>query len=237
MHPANLEGERASKLDNMMSRVYRYARDLQSDLVFIPPLNQPQSVPGSDFVIQEKGTRAVAIIKPPAVVDDTARRNNAVQYGSIQIPNGYQPPKQKARAVNEPFGQDNSAHAHDSVHHLSDQPQISPTSQVIAVINANPPLQPLESTDHASMPSMYGVNYIQNHHYWQQTWHNTNILGTRGMGPSSFSPYQYLGQPSYYATPFDQTAMGDNAWHGYAYSSFQDTGCEWYRNDGRSGAL
>ena len=233
MHPANLEGEQALKLDKMMPKGYRYARDLQSDLVFIPPLNHPQNVPGSDFVIQKKGTRAVAIIRPPAAMNDTARRNNAVQHGLTRTANGYQPPEQNTLASDASVRQYNSANADQSVHHLSDQPQMSPTSRVITAINAKPPSQPLESADHDSVPSMYGVNYTQNHYDWQQTWHNTDVPGAGGMDSSYFSPHQYFGLPQYFGMPFDQTVTWDDVRYNSAYAFFQDT---WYGGHGTDGS-
>lgn len=65
LHPANLDAEQSAKLDEMMPIGYRYARELQQDLVFIPPLNHPQVPPGSQFVLQKGGTHAVPIIRPP----------------------------------------------------------------------------------------------------------------------------------------------------------------------------
>ncbi len=65
LHPANLGAQQSAKLDEMMPNGYRYARGLQQDLGFIPPLNHPQVPPGSHLVLQKRGTRPVPIIRPP----------------------------------------------------------------------------------------------------------------------------------------------------------------------------
>jgi len=225
LHPANFEAEQSAKLDNMMPKGYRYARDLQSDLVFIPPLNHPQGIPGNDFVIQKKGTHAVAIIKPPTAVNEATVRNVGVQHKLSQVTDSYQPSEQNALTANGSLRQYNSTNAHQSVYHFSDHTPLSPTSRVIAAINANPPSPPLAVVDHAPVASMYGVSHIPTHYEWPQPWHNTGIPSTEGMDTSYSLPCQYFEQPQYFATPFDQTTIWGAVQDGYTYETFQGTWC------------
>lgn len=235
LHPANFGAEQSAKLDNMMPKGYRYARDLQSDLVFIPPLNHPQGVPGHDFVIQKKGTHAVAIIKPPTAVNEATVWNVDVQHRLSQVANSYQPSEQNVLTVNESLRQYNSTNVHQSVHHLSNHTPMSPASRVIAAINANPPSPPLAVVDQAPIASMYGVSHTPSHYGWPQHWHNTGAPSAEGTGFSYFLPCQYFEQPQYFATPFNQTAIWGHAQYDYMYATFQGTWHESCPTDDRDG--
>lgn len=64
VHPYNLDPNLSSILDHNMPKAFRYARELQSELAFIPPNNHPQKSPGLQFVVQQRGSGAVRIVNP-----------------------------------------------------------------------------------------------------------------------------------------------------------------------------
>lgn len=223
MHPANLEGEQALKLDKIMPRGYRYARDLQSNLVFIPPLNHPQNIPGSDFIIRKKGTHALTIVKPPAAPTRVTLRNGENKDGLSPAVDGLESPKQKVAVVSNDDQVPSFATAHHCVQHLSDQPTVSPASLVIAAINASAPSQSLEAPGYIPMPSPYQANHTQYYYGGHPTLHHTpHTAGVSGVEPSYFSAYPYPGQVQYFATSFEQTTTRDETQYNML-ASFQNT--------------
>ncbi|KAK5940837.1 hypothetical protein PMZ80_007254 [Knufia obscura] len=209
LHPASLDPEQFAKLDKMMPTGYRYARELQSDLVFIPPPNHPQTAPGDDFVIQKKGTCAVPIIKPPVVREKAAR--NAYRAANRQSRVVTALERNGATADSPGRGLSLEA-AHQTVQQLSAQLPMSPASRVIAAVNASPPSQFLPATDFTLTPSPYRAAETQYHYNWQNTWHDSaHAADWNGASTSYFPPYLQYGQAQHYATPFDQTSVWGTA--------------------------
>lgn len=66
LHPANLKQEGSRCLDDIIPKGFRYARELQHEIAYIPPLNHPQAAPNAQFIVQKPGSSAVAIIRPRA---------------------------------------------------------------------------------------------------------------------------------------------------------------------------
>lgn len=64
VHPFNVKVKNIARFEALIPHGYRYARDLQIEAAFIPPPHHPRSSPGTDFVLQKKGTSAIPIVDP-----------------------------------------------------------------------------------------------------------------------------------------------------------------------------
>lgn len=64
VHPSNLDISAAQTLDRCMPAGFQYARDLQAELCFVPPLNHERKSPDGTFILQKRGSSAVPIISP-----------------------------------------------------------------------------------------------------------------------------------------------------------------------------
>lgn len=64
VHPINLNAANSAKLDGMLPKGFKYTRDLQSEIAFIPPLNHARAGPNIDFVIPKRGCDRILIVKP-----------------------------------------------------------------------------------------------------------------------------------------------------------------------------
>ena len=163
------------------------------------------------------------IIKPPAASDTAARTNAYQNQRASRISSGSETLRQNATGLANLPHNASSVTALQNVQHLSGQQLMSPASQVIATINANPHSHSFQTTDCTPIPSPYQVSQPQYHYNWQTLEHETAYAADMSeIGNSHFSPHQYYGQPQNFATTFDQVTMWDGVQSG-TYDAFRST--------------
>jgi len=216
VHPANLNAEKSAKLDHMMPHGFRYARELQEELVFIPPLNHARAVLGSDFVIQKKGNRALVITKPLAVVNIGMPQKPSGNKTTTKTAEEAEATKENLRPNKDLVTNRNNEATNATVDSLSERQPMSPASRVIAAINANPPGQ---QQDSAGL-MQHRFHHSHAPHDWQNDRHGSHYPNGNVVGRPPFSPSAYFAVPQGFgAFDLSPSPRGDARYHVYPASS------------------
>ncbi|KAK5072563.1 hypothetical protein LTR64_004962 [Lithohypha guttulata] len=158
VHPSNLNPEDAVALDKQMPSGFQYARDLQSELVFIPPVDHERRSPGSMFVLQKRGSGAVPIITPSrkaAKACSTQGDNSSIVVRKVET-----------KKNNHPFPSDlriltSGKSSEPNQRHESPYEEPSPTTKLITTINNTGRPYPACPAKYTNIPPWSWYDYYQ----------------------------------------------------------------------------
>ncbi|KAK5101387.1 hypothetical protein LTS08_004994 [Lithohypha guttulata] len=158
VHPSNLNPKDAVALDKQMPSGFQYARDLQPELVFIPPVDHERRSPGSMFVLQKRGSGAIPIITPSrkaAKGCSTQADNSSIVVRKVE-----------KKKNNHPFPSDpriltSGKSSEPNQRHESPYGESSPTTKLITMINNTERPYPASPAKYTNIPPWSWYDYYQ----------------------------------------------------------------------------